>query len=75
MGNYNKARAYSQRHLSPNEIKKIQQYLKYSTNNTAAYGRDAKEYYVGDIDGQYSQALFDAITQYQTDNNLEDDGM
>ena len=33
MADYNSAKSYSQRHLSSDEIRKIQQYLKYSTSD------------------------------------------
>ena len=71
---YEKARQYTRRHLDPGEVRKIQQFLRYTMNDGARW-RNPKEYYKGEIDGNFTPELYEAITQYQKDNGFVPDGM
>lgn len=76
MANYSQAVAYYRNgRITPEELKKIQAFLKYSTNgaNVPAYKR--REYYTGDVDGVFGPETFRAIQEYQRANGLVDDGM
>ena len=73
MANYNNAKSYSQNHLTSDEIRKIQQYLKYSTSD--ARWSNPVEYYKGDINGVFDENTYNAILQYQKDKGLQQDGM